>query len=105
MTEEIIRIDSTALDLLLKTIYRADFYLIEDETGFAMEVITRTKGGSKMGHYALDQVRGNGPKIWKEPKVAFRFIKNHIRDHKDLVVSGVMVLFCDRGPVDRALIG
>lgn len=104
-TDEIIRIDSTALDLLLRTIYRADFYLVEDDSGFTMEVITRTKGGAKMGHYALDQVRGNGPKVWKHLDVATKFIKTQIQTHKDLNVSGVMVLFCDRGPADRSLIG
>lgn len=98
------RTDTSGITAVLETTQNVEFYLVEEVSGYTMQVKTHTLGGALTGHFVIDQVRGRGIRAWKNAESAFRFIRQVSPRH--LNVRGVFVIFrqeeSDVEPVESA---
>lgn len=86
--KRIIHVDQKGLDAVLQTVYVSDFLLMEFEDNcYTVDVITRTLGGSEMGHYRVDRIRNGGPKMWKNVESCVQWIKSITERHSSVTIT------------------
>lgn len=93
--EDLIHTDSAGIENALRATLVADFYLLEvveaDQPGWFIHVITRTLGGAITAHYIVNQVRGRGPKLWRNLESPVKFIRSVCP--KNIKPLGVQIVF------------
>lgn len=86
-----IHVDAKNLEAMLQTVHVSEFVLTEIEPNcYTMEVITRTKGGSLMGHYQVDRIRNGGAKVWKNAESCVQWVKTITPEHINVAIVFVL---------------
>jgi len=67
--------DTAGIEAVLRTTDQVEFYLIEEVSGYSMQVITRSASPEGKSRFVIELVRGRGIRTWKHAETAFQFIK------------------------------
>ena len=98
--------DLAGIETVLRTTDKAEFYLIEEVSGYSMQVITRSAVPEGKSRFVIELARGRGIRTWKNADTAFHFIKRICPDH--LQPHGATVLFKSREQLamgEREMVG
>lgn len=83
--------DTHGIETVLRTTTEAEFFLMEEVSGYSMQVLTRSASSGGKSLFVIDMVRGKGIRTWKNAETAVKYIKKICPDN--INPAGAMIVF------------